>query len=81
MKNKCPKCDGNISHIKENNILMRVLDGNLVYECDNNDTHKFWRNMREDDVLHYNPNSSETNFDSLADYEYINNEWKLDENK
>lgn len=72
-KDKCPICNSRLFERKKS--FFRVMDGNIVYDCFRNDSHVFWRNMREVDILHLNINASETNFKSDADYKFINNEW------
>jgi len=72
---KCPICYGNLNP-KQKNIMCLVYDGNIVLNCDNDNTHKFWQNPRESQTtLHFNKHSSETNFHSEQDYKYINHKW------
>ena len=65
----CPKCGGKMTLRKQG--LIRVMDGNSVFECEDTFEHRFWQNMREHNgVIHFNTYSSATNFKSDANYKW-----------
>jgi hypothetical protein len=74
----CPKCGENMEIQKRGSVL--VFDGNSVFQCTANKKHRFWKNSREHSgIIHYHPQSSRTLFKSLADYEWEDGQWQLQE--
>jgi hypothetical protein len=72
---KCPICNSDLYIV---NRMKRVMDGNTVYHCENNEEHKFWKNSRElGAILHLNKNASATNFHSEKDYKLVDGSWNV----
>ena len=74
----CPICGGDLKRIRPQKL---VLDGNSVFECSKNASHRFWKNNRENHGhLHSNKYASETLFNSDQDYIWNEKEkkWEID---
>ena len=72
---KCPICNGNLfsTHL----TFKRVMDGNAVIHCDN-DEHTFYMAARSiETILYQNNNATETTFeyDKKFKYDYENKNW------
>lgn len=67
----CPICG--IEMLEVRNIHLLVMDGNFVYQCQNNTDHRFWEEARKSNVIFQNPNASETSFDAIAGWKYTRN--------
>lgn len=76
----CPICGGTLVSEEDKGIFgIRTLDANTVYQCLQNEEHRFWKNAREyNSILHHNKQATETNFDSEQDYVLA---WVKQENK
>ncbi len=73
MEVKCPICKGKL--IKQESII-QVMDGNTIYKCDLDSSHKFWRNPRQWEVINLNPNASETNWKYNRRWEIVDKEYE-----
>ena len=67
----CPICG--IEMLEVRNIYLLVMDGNFVYQCQNNTDHRFWKWPMQSNVIFQNPNASETSFDAIAGWKYTIN--------
>lgn len=73
---KCPICNSDLYTVKKR--IIRVMDGNTVYHCENNEEHRFWKNSRElGEILHLNKKASETDFNSEKDYKLVDGSWNV----
>lgn len=74
----CPVCGSDLKRAKRTIV---VFDGNSVFECVSNKSHRFWKNARErGGHLHLNPDARETNFNSKEDYVWNEKEkkWEIE---
>ena len=67
----CPICGTEMLQIK--NLYYRVMDGNFVWQCQNNTDHRFWEGARQSNVIFQDPNATETTFDASAGWKYTTN--------
>lgn len=70
MKDNCPICFGKLEQVKHRGI--RVMDGNSVYQCVEDVTHRFWSHPFSYKVLRLYPNASIMCHEWLKAYEYDN---------
>lgn len=63
----CPICGNDMVKV---DYLSIVMDGNKVWQCPTNIEHRFWRNMRQGNVLFQHPKASLTNFDAIKGWSY-----------
>ena len=75
----CPICESKLYSVTP--IILKVLDGNRNYYCENDETHKFWKNARETKVLHRDIENEEYPDEYLCSEKYIFDDmkWKLEE--
>jgi len=52
---KCPICESDMTTVK---FTLTVMDGNIVWQCSVHAEHRFWRNMREQEVMHQDPKAT-----------------------
>jgi hypothetical protein len=70
----CPVCGGDTYTV--DNTMMIVMDGNCVWHCENDETHKFFRHPFEPNyILHQHRHASETNFKSEQDWNLVDGVW------
>ena len=58
MYTKCPMCDGSLLKAEKSFSDRMVRDGNSVYECDKNKSHRFWCHPFRHNLLKWHPNTS-----------------------
>jgi len=52
---KCPLCETGNVELEPEKPSGWIKDGNIVWQCPNHSDHRFWKNMRELNVLHQDP--------------------------
>lgn len=73
LKYKCPICNSNLFSVQH--TMSRVMDGNIVVHCEN-DEHTFYKIARDTEItLYQNDNASETTFRYDKRYVYVDGCW------
>ncbi len=65
----CPICGAKIDYVEER--YMMVMDGNSVYQCEADSTHRFWIHPFSHRDIHWHPESSVTNWKSLRTWKIL----------
>lgn len=65
----CPFCGGEVV-VEDNMMVMRVRDGNTIYQCQNSPDHRFWKNMRSMGTYHWHPHARCNGFEWYRAFEY-----------
>jgi uncharacterized protein with PIN domain len=70
---KCPICNGKLFSVQH--TMKRVMDGNTVIHCEDNE-HTFFKSSWDTEVILYqNDNASETTSKYDKEYKYTNGVW------
>lgn len=60
---KCPLCNNELKYVEPDEIFAKVMDGNDIFQCTTNKYHQFWVNPRDFDNIHWNPESTNDEWD------------------
>ena len=66
---KCPMCEnGKLEQLKEEFYHLEVMDGNIIYLCTKNKTHRFWSHPFNWHNIYYDPNVEHAHGKKLQHY-------------
>jgi hypothetical protein len=67
--NKCPICCSQLLEVIDTGRRY-ILDGNTIFQCQNEKTHRFWRHPFSNNILRWYPNAVVDGFIWYKAYEY-----------
>ena len=63
----CPICNSKMDTHKYKSL---VMDGNIVWQCPEHRDHRFFKNLREANMIHQDPNATSRSHNPHRTWEY-----------